>query len=709
MKNTRSISFLVVYVIVYWTQAQATTFTSTQNGSWSDALTWGGIGVPGNGDEVIINHDITLNGNIVVGKSQAQNSPSPSILISGKLLLSGGSTLVCRGDIKLSPGELVLEAGATLELDASLSPKPDSTIYQLIISPTIGSNALLRAKGSLSFHCQIRSHSGAAPAQITDGGVPCGGRIIANYCDFFDLNNFKTYIAWQYNPTTAIDTILLTNCVWQRCGEIRTLNNHLQPAGTYINFTSCIWRNSLVNLADPWTGIIILCSDSGATAILRDCDFDRMINLLFARDYTIENNVFREGFYHVPYQWVNSKWKSFKNNFVRFINDGDIAAYQYGCTIEDCFFIKDPPGKPAYGNPHFPTIKNGNGTTIVRGCVFYYTAGSNYCEGDANIVASPGSGLSSENKVIIERNIFLPNIQGPEGTNSIISSNGFGLVSSDTTLQLVFKRNTIYSSWVGGCNFGENISNAPGQIKYVKSNLFIGNPTSDGFKMHNLGKAVPDVILAAGADYNGGYRLASGSMYVPGVSGKGYEQIPLTGPTNIGQHDIDDTDPLFVDNTRTPISWDNITGGQGTMSGTMDKLSPGGGYTVQDVLEYIREGFRPQNSVFHNAGDPADSSPDIGAVDMNITTNVGLVSEKKVKTIVSPNPANATAKLEWIQERGENVKITLYDILGNEITTIHEGFYSAGLNSISIDLNFLSNGIYLLQRKNELTKLSVCH
>lgn len=37
---------------------------------------------------------------------------------------------------------------------------------------------------------------------------------------------------------------------------------------------------------------------------------------------------------------------------------------------------------------------------------------------------------------------------------------------------------------------------------------------------------------------------------------------------------------------------------------------------MTSLLSYIREGFRPQNPLLKNAGDPDDGSPDIGAVDM---------------------------------------------------------------------------------------------
>lgn len=50
------------------------------------------------------------------------------------------------------------------------------------------------------------------------------------------------------------------------------------------------------------------------------------------------------------------------------------------------------------------------------------------------------------------------------------------------------------------------------------------------------------------------------------------------------------------------------------MQGAMDKMSPGAGKRVIDLIKYIREGMRPQNKKLKGAGDQKDGSPDIGAV-----------------------------------------------------------------------------------------------
>ena len=92
----------------------------------------------------------------------------------------------------------------------------------------------------------------------------------------------------------------------------------------------------------------------------------------------------------------------------------------------------------------------------------------------------------------------------------------------------------------------------------------------------------------------------------------------FSGGDIVGEHDLDDVDPQFVDQTRTPISWDASLGGSGTIEETMERIGPVGDSSTQDLLDYIREGFQPQNALLKGAGDPdaTPPNPDIGAVDL---------------------------------------------------------------------------------------------
>ncbi len=587
-------------------------FTSTQNGDWSSSATWGGAGVPGNNDTVTIAHNVTVDVNTVAGHSPGADHTVAAIEVSGgHLTVAAGVALVCRGALFLNAGDMTLDAGAVLEMDASQASDPFASSYKIDIVPNSGnSNALLRANGTVESHCVIRSNAGGAYAQITcGGGVDNGGRLIADYCDFIRLGDADNE-AWIYCPGDA--PYLITNCTWNTCSRIAMPFDHHIPSLGQVEFVNCLWTNSVRgNHANIFqTGAFL-----GATAKIIRCYFDEYVFLHRPNDYEVEDCVFAKGVKLDRAAYSVGLWKSFKRNFVRSLTKNAEFNFQYGVTIEDCILIKDTP----HNNPHYSIIHRGTGATLFKGNVIWHTGTDKYSEGDVWMPYLPASGTREDNTITIERNIYLPNGNGPEGPTNL-SGTGFTILFHCTDNQVVFKRNTLYvGGGTGGCNLGETQTAEQGVLAYYKSNLNIGAVKTSGQltgeKLDDYGHAETDVVLAENADYNAGYLLQDGTNYGNG-SGKGYNDLTFSGSSVIGAHDIDDTDPQFVDDTRTPVTWDAYLGGTGTMQGTMERLAPGVGHTMQDLLDYIREGFRPQNLVLQGAGDPDDGSPDIGAVDM---------------------------------------------------------------------------------------------
>ncbi len=65
-----------------------------------------------------------------------------------------------------------------------------------------------------------------------------------------------------------------------------------------------------------------------------------------------------------------------------------------------------------------------------------------------------------------------------------------------------------------------------------------------------------------------------------------------------------------------------------------------------------------------------------------------------------PNPFNPSTTISWQSPISGWQSIKLYDVIGNEIGTIGEGFYEAGIHSISYIANsILPSGIYFYQLK----------
>jgi hypothetical protein len=65
-----------------------------------------------------------------------------------------------------------------------------------------------------------------------------------------------------------------------------------------------------------------------------------------------------------------------------------------------------------------------------------------------------------------------------------------------------------------------------------------------------------------------------------------------------------------------------------------------------------------------------------------------------------PNPANDVAQVTFSVEAAAYTTIKLYDALGNEITTIQDGFVSAGSHGLTVNTSALSSGAYYIVLSN---------
>jgi hypothetical protein len=78
-------------LILFATLAHSTTYTSSQNGNWNLSSTWGGAGTPGDGDNAIIGHAVTITASATVGTSgpstpcvySSNNCSRPTVAING--------------------------------------------------------------------------------------------------------------------------------------------------------------------------------------------------------------------------------------------------------------------------------------------------------------------------------------------------------------------------------------------------------------------------------------------------------------------------------------------------------------------------------------------------------------------------------------------------------------------------------------------------
>ncbi|MEI6035165.1 MAG: hypothetical protein WCS65_12920 [Verrucomicrobiae bacterium] len=631
--------------------------TSAGSGAWGSWETWVGGNVPAAGDQVVVapNHAVSIAGDVDIGHSpdigvpsalsanRTADLPFPSSASSagaalcvkkgGTLTIGAGRTLTVRGNLDLN-STLAMEAGSKLVFDTSQAPHPTEAQYWMKIWPVAPSFGKLVCRGTAEAPCRIESNPsnhasiisgyhltvvGANAGLINYTPVGEGGQIDAEHAIFQGMGDGK-FPAFSYRPG-ATGTYRLQDCAFNRCG--RVLVNGA-PASITVPVTTSFervrWTNSIpkdptFNTAGNW-GILLTGAGAaaGTSCRLIQCDVDLNALLFDLNGYTIEDCIFRGGVLGFSPNATNPAIPaSFKRNLMRFVaGQNDRLNLPYGGTMEDCLLIHD---YDTQDNPHFLGIHYNTGTATVRGCIFWYSSirGVVNDGGDGAKLWEPSSGTRDNNSLLIERCIFLPNGKGPDDHANLSCNITSGLmITANATVTV--RRNTSFGGQ--GVSFGETSTTYAGAIKAVKSNLFIGPADSSGMKMNDFGHGETNVVAAADADYNAGFRMKSGSNYAAGQTGKGYDLMKLGGDLAIGHHDLDDVDPQLVDPSRTPHTWSSSLGGNGTMADAMSRLAPNGTAAIQDLLEYIREGMRPKNPALKGAGDPLDGSPDIGAVDL---------------------------------------------------------------------------------------------
>jgi hypothetical protein len=88
----------------------AATFTSSQNGNWSSASTWGGAGVPGAGDTATVNHTVTLDIPVSVASLTLAGT------VTGTQSLTVTTTFNWNGGVQSGAGTTTIPSGATTNL-----------------------------------------------------------------------------------------------------------------------------------------------------------------------------------------------------------------------------------------------------------------------------------------------------------------------------------------------------------------------------------------------------------------------------------------------------------------------------------------------------------------------------------------------------------------------------------------------------------------
>lgn len=573
----------------------AIAFTTAQDGNWHDPATWAQAEgyVPQEGDTITVNHVVTVAQNAKVGNDEGVNCIHFTYLQTGRIIVAAGKTLEVRDNIFDDNG-----SGMQFEAGAKFHGNTTGYMEYVCNEPPV-TNPQLRFNGTQSQKCEMKAIGAGKMGMRINGARTGGCRIEATWTNFENCGDASNIDPFPYlqlgtNPTTQ--PYLVEDCTFNNCYAVANYQNssdHGSDTGR-VEFNRCKWTNS--NESGGIPAIFRTFSKFGMTFKISDCDFDGVVDITHPDDAEFTGNVFRKGFNRSVV--TSNLFRSgllgakFQNNTVVFTAN-DVHNFSFGEEFEDNLFIYDG----VSNNPHLGSIEAQTGAVSVRRNIFWSTATAGSSEGDGFFFGPPDSGTQAGNLATFEHNIVLPNGNGPTATDAL-SFTLFSVVSSSAIFSVKAHRNTVFCGGAnGGINLGETQATAAGCIDSIDSNLFVGNAqgTPNAFKVADIGLSVEDTWSPSSlVDYNGGYRLAAGSK-----TAKGIGPFTFSGSDDTGANDVDDTDPLFVDWSRTPATW------AGDLATALDWLSfedTTAGHDMAGLQAYIRAGWTPTETDFQGSG-----------------------------------------------------------------------------------------------------------
>ncbi len=148
-------------------------------------------------------------------------------------------------------------------------------------------------------------------------------------------------------------------------------------------------------------------------------------------------------------------------------------------------------------------------------------------------------------------------------------------------------------------------------------------------------------------------------------------ETPFGESVSVGQHMLNDVDPLFVD-------------------------PENGNYHLLEGSPLIDAGdpFSPY--------DPDGTIADIGAYPFDWTAVPGSDGSGEEAPVhfgiagIHPNPCNSSTRLQVMLAHPGEMKITLHDLLGRTVRTIYQGYQSAGSHEHTFSMEDLPSGTYFL-------------
>ena len=579
--------------------------TTAAAGNWSATGTWTGGVVPGDGDTVTLNHNVTVDANTIIGTSPAENSGTYAITwgsATKKLTIASGVTLRVRGDC-LAQGNttkndvVLMQAGSTWIWDASQASTPSAQNYRFVGATAANQYTVFRIQGTSGSRCAVQSDSGGGNGFFTRGGFAPAFYLVAAYCDFLRVGDASNPVFDFYLGNTSLAELTLDNCTFDACGVITSASAPASNAD--ISITNCSFKNS----AGSKPLVLPLFTNAG-TKTVSGCVFDKSMD--FGQGaWVVTDNLFQEGYVAT----AGTKWGTSSGNFVRKTSQPTLNVYG---DLTDEFWFKDG----AISNPHLLTYGVTTSLTI-DGCIFSHSNANG--TGDATQPGAP----SGARTYTVKNCILLPDDDNEVQPGKLQGAGG------NANVTIVCEHNTYISTNAGetGCGYGETYSGHDGIVSIKSCLAWSPNSGEASIGIRQAGSVQQTV--ASTWDYNAVWNARTGT------DGSGYNSLSagtIFSSGSPGANDVAISGDPFVDRTRNLPTWDAALGGPGTAANAIAELAKRNDatgyntdYSIAALVTWVKDGFKVTDAALENAGHDAVT---IGAMPYQASAVTGTATSE---------------------------------------------------------------------------------
>jgi len=213
---------------------------------------------------------------------------------------------------------------------------------------------------------------------------------------------------------------------------------------------------------------------------------------------------------------------------------------------------------------------------------------------------------------------------------------------------------------------------APGRVSGISSSFEDSATVYVTFSFFDRAKLIRSRDMGQTWEDLSGFRSGSSGV----ISDNGFPDVPT--------YDV-------IDFPGTPVLW------AATEIGLMESLNDGETWHVADnglpAVSMWQMRLIDEQVVVATHGRGIWSLP-LSAVPVDIDLSDDIIPSEFALNSVYPNPLRSTGTLEWTADRAGRASIELFDVQGRSVSTVFEGFVTAGAHQHTLNTESLASGVY---------------